>query len=77
MLDVRNAEATVEKDRDYILALAERTLGINTFNSKLRQVRPGPLSRRIRIAPAVKPRVARRRSALLPGRRGAQRGWEG
>ncbi|KXZ49441.1 hypothetical protein GPECTOR_21g667 [Gonium pectorale] len=37
MLDVRNAEATVEKDRDYILALAERTLGINTFNSKLRQ----------------------------------------
>ncbi|KAG2443137.1 hypothetical protein HYH02_009548 [Chlamydomonas schloesseri] len=37
MLDVRNAEATVEKDRDYILNLAERTLGINTFNSKLRQ----------------------------------------
>ncbi|GFR49942.1 hypothetical protein Agub_g12049 [Astrephomene gubernaculifera] len=37
MLDVRNAEATVEKDRDYILNLAARTLGIDTFNSKLRQ----------------------------------------
>ncbi|KAG2487415.1 hypothetical protein HYH03_013983 [Edaphochlamys debaryana] len=36
-LDVRNAEATVEKDRDYILGLAERTLGITTFNTKLRQ----------------------------------------
>ncbi|GLI61014.1 hypothetical protein VaNZ11_003277 [Volvox africanus] len=36
MLDVRNAEATVEKDRDYIMALAERTLGINRFNQTLR-----------------------------------------
>ncbi|GLC41243.1 hypothetical protein PLESTF_000792700 [Pleodorina starrii] len=36
MLDVRNAEATVEKDRDYILSLADRTLGINRFNQTLR-----------------------------------------
>ncbi len=35
-LDVRNAEATVEADRAYILGLAERTLGLDTFNSKLR-----------------------------------------
>lgn len=36
MLDVRNAEATVEKDRDYILSLADRTLGIDRFNQTLR-----------------------------------------
>ena len=35
-LDVRKAESTVESDRIYILNLAERQLGLDTFNAKLR-----------------------------------------
>lgn len=35
-LDVRKAESTVESDRSYILNLAERQLGLDTFNAKLR-----------------------------------------